>query len=297
MISPAITALVFIDAAVADYQSLIDGLIPGTAAIVLEPDRDGVEQITEALTPYQNLKSLHLVSHGNPGNVQLGNATLNSMTIARYRSQLEQWRSALSENADLLIYGCNVAVGAVGKRFLHSLQQQIGVNLAAATTKVGHAKLGGRWCLDWHLGNVFSGFAFQPWTLAHYSGVLAPGDLTWDVTNTLPNNSPNITGAFGLEINGNFLYLTDSNGNNIDIYSIDPITGAIVYQSSFGSPGNGTDQFNFLVDLAFFTTSGGQTKAYVPDALNGRLVVLDVNPTTGALSWDTLNTLPLRAYF
>jgi large repetitive protein len=60
--SAVITSLVIIDSTVADYQSLIAGLVPGAEAIVLERDRDGVEQITEALANYSDLKSVHIVS-------------------------------------------------------------------------------------------------------------------------------------------------------------------------------------------------------------------------------------------
>jgi Domain of unknown function (DUF4347) len=82
--STPITSLVFIDSTVADYQSLIAGLTPGAEAIVLEGNRDGVEQITEALANYSHIKSLHIVSHGSAGNLQLGNAALNEQSIDRY---------------------------------------------------------------------------------------------------------------------------------------------------------------------------------------------------------------------
>ena len=112
------------------------------------------------------------------------------------------------------------------------------------------------------------------------------GALTWDAGNTLANNSPNIGGQQGIEINGNFLYATDYQDSNIDIYQIDPATGTITYDSSFGSHGDGVNQFLHPLDIDFFTTSGGQTKAYVPDANTQRLIVLDVNTATGALTWD-----------
>jgi VCBS repeat-containing protein len=102
------------------------------------------------------------------------------------------------------------------------------------------------------------------------------GDLTWDAVNTLPNDSPDITGPYGLEINGNLLYVTDITGHEIDIYQINGNTGGLTYKSSFGSGGSGKDQFSSPVNLDFFTTTGGQTKAFVPDHNNKRIVALNV---------------------
>ena len=81
---------------------------------------------------------------------------------------------------------------------------------------------------------------------------------------------------------------------NIDIYEINRETGGLTFISSFGSQGRGVDQFSSgsPVDMSFFELVGGATKAYVPDAENQRIVVLDVDTQTGALSWDEALTLP-----
>lgn len=42
--------IVFIDPTVADYQTLINGIKPDTSVVVLDPNKDGVQQITDALT-------------------------------------------------------------------------------------------------------------------------------------------------------------------------------------------------------------------------------------------------------
>jgi Domain of unknown function (DUF4347) len=103
------STIVFIDAAVTDYQRLLDGVKSGIAAIILDSSRDGIEQISEVLANRSNIDSIHLVSHGAPGSLQLGNTRLSIDNLEVYSQQLQQWRRALAIDADILIYGCNVA--------------------------------------------------------------------------------------------------------------------------------------------------------------------------------------------
>ncbi|WP_416673345.1 Calx-beta domain-containing protein [Egbenema bharatensis] len=288
--------LVVIDPGVEDYQTLAAGVVEGATVLILDPDRDGITQITDYLhshfplpTPY----ALHLIAHGSPGSLSLGNTPLSLETLDRYSWDLQSWfptpHSPLPIPHSLFLYGCNVAQGDRGKSFVKQIQLLTGASVAASTTAIGHAELGGNWELDYHLGSVRSELALQPEIQAQYPHTL---HLTWDAANTLPNNSPNISGQHGLEIYGNFLYVTDTSGGNIDIYQINAVTGSLTYTASFGSGGSGTDQFSLPVDLAFFSTSGGQTKAYVPDRGNRRIVALNVDSTTGMLTWDAANTLP-----
>jgi hypothetical protein len=161
-----VTSLVFIDAAVADYQSLIDGLVPGAEAIVLDLAQDGVEQITAALASRSNIQSVHIVSHGSSGSLQLGAATLNGESIDRYQTQLQGWRSALTEDADILLYGCDVAGDDSGEAFVRSLSQVTGADVAASTDLTGSAKLGGDWDLEVPTGAIESATAWQPCCLS-----------------------------------------------------------------------------------------------------------------------------------
>ncbi|NJR26071.1 MAG: DUF4347 domain-containing protein, partial [Richelia sp. CSU_2_1] len=103
------SAIVFIDPQVADYQSLIAGVKPGTEVVVLEGDKDAIEQITEILACRTNIESIHIVSHGAPGSLQLGNGRFSEDNLSAYSQQLQGWQSAFSQDAEILIYGCNVA--------------------------------------------------------------------------------------------------------------------------------------------------------------------------------------------
>src|SRR4028119_781296 len=110
--TPNPSTIVFIDAAVADYQTLLDQVKLGVEAIVIDSHRDGVEQISEVLANRTNIDSIHLVSHGEPGSLQLGKTRLSVANLEAYSQQLQQWRRALTIDADILIYGCNVAAAS-----------------------------------------------------------------------------------------------------------------------------------------------------------------------------------------
>ncbi|MEH2279927.1 MAG: DUF4347 domain-containing protein, partial [Nostoc sp.] len=182
--------LVFIDTAVEDYQSLINGVIPNTEVFVIDPTQNGVEQITEILATRadQNLSSIHIVCHGVPGSLQLGNTHLGLDTLEYHSQQLQQWQkifstssktakplvtSATKSLANLLIYACNVADGDVGSEFVAKLHQLTGANIAASRQLIGSTALGGNWELEVRTTDMEVSLAFAETTRKAYVGVLA----------------------------------------------------------------------------------------------------------------------------
>ena len=83
----AVLDLVFVDAGAPNYQQLIHDLMKAQAegrpieVVVLESDRDGVEQITEAMAGRRDVSAVHIVSHGSEGNLTLGTGKLGAYNI------------------------------------------------------------------------------------------------------------------------------------------------------------------------------------------------------------------------
>lgn len=142
------------------------GVRAGAKVLVLEPQRDSIAQITEAIGESQ-IYSLHLVGHGVPGSISLGGTVLSLANIQQYRQPLLEW--GVSE---ILIYGCNVAAEP---KFLQVLHQLTGANIAASTKKVGNAAKGGSWELETLIGEVKSLLAFEPQVIGNYPGVFPEG--------------------------------------------------------------------------------------------------------------------------
>ncbi len=164
----------FVDAAVDGYATLAAGVMPGVEVEIVNSDEDGIERITQVLTRCRDIAAVHIVSHGSPGCLYLGNSILTLATLDRYSPQLTQWSESLAPDGEILIYGCNVA--AVGSQeastFLHRLHHLTGANLAASSTPVGHAALGGNWKLDRRIGNIRASQIFPPELQQAYPSIL-----------------------------------------------------------------------------------------------------------------------------
>ncbi|MFN7517921.1 MAG: DUF4347 domain-containing protein, partial [Dolichospermum sp.] len=70
--------VVFIDSNVQDYQNLVDQVKPGTLLFLLNPNQNGIEQITQNLSGLTNIDSLQIISQGSEGSLSLGSIVLNS---------------------------------------------------------------------------------------------------------------------------------------------------------------------------------------------------------------------------
>ncbi|GAA6622056.1 DUF4347 domain-containing protein [Scytonema sp. NUACC26] len=166
--------ILFIDSAVDNYEILLEGLLPEITAIVLEPNSDGVEQISQVFFQESLIQSVHIVSHGSPGTLYLGNSELSLHTLKNYSNQLQNWFSTSSHVPNLLLYGCNVAAGDVGEEFITKLHQLTGASIAATARPTGNVALGGNWNLKINVGgNVNSPLAFTAEAMAAYPAVLA----------------------------------------------------------------------------------------------------------------------------
>jgi len=169
-------AIVFIDAGVKDYQTLAAGVLADAEAIVLDPSKDGIEQISEVLSQRNNISSVHIVSNGQAGKLYLGNAEVSSNTLDGYSEELQSWANYLTSRAEVLLYGCNVAAGEEGKQFIQDLSDLTGTDIAASSDLTGSATLGGDWDLEVKNGRIKSASAFQPQVLQSYAGLLDVGE-------------------------------------------------------------------------------------------------------------------------
>lgn len=165
--------IVFVDAGVPDYLRLVAGVKPGVEVAMIDCGGDGVEQITLTLEG-GNFNSVHIVSHGAPGCLYLGNTQLSLDTFERYASQLQTWKAA-----SVLLYGCSVAAGDAGAEFIAKLHQLTGAKIAASKTPTGNSALGGNWELEVVIGEEQPFHAFPPSVMAAYEGILANASLNF----------------------------------------------------------------------------------------------------------------------
>jgi hypothetical protein len=196
------TTIVFIDASLSDYQTLQAGIIEGVKSVIISPNQDGIEQISQILQQHPHITTIHILSHGAPGCLYLGNIQLNLTNIHNYTQQLQQW-----QRQNILLYGCNVAAGDAGGEFIHNLHQITNATISASTTKTGNAALGGNWELEVNIPeNNGTSLVFHADTLNTYQGIFAP---------TLVGEYNTSGNANGVQIVGNYAYVADDSGLQI----------------------------------------------------------------------------------
>ncbi|AFY82887.1 DUF4347 domain-containing protein [Oscillatoria acuminata] len=173
---PLPKALVFIDSQVENPLSLFQGVSENFQAILLDEFADGVQQITEFLEHLtvrgQTVDSIHIISHGSPGSLQLGNVILSGDNLAQYHSVLQSWSQAVIPQGNLFLYGCQVAAG-IGAEFVKNLSHLLGVKIAASVDITGNSERGGNWDLAFRTGEITAPLAFKSEAMMAYEGVLA----------------------------------------------------------------------------------------------------------------------------
>lgn len=204
--------IVFIDSHVEDYQSLANGVLPGFQVVMLEPNVDGIQQITNVIQKSPQISSIHIVSHGTPGCLQFGSSQLNIKNINDYARELETWCVA-----NILLYGCSVAAGDAGAEFIEKLHQLTGAEIAASTTKIGHAAQDGNWELDVKTSQFEATVPFSAQIQTQWFYVLADtdGDLVDDTDDIDDDNDGILDTEEGL---GVFTDVAEINtgGHNFD---------------------------------------------------------------------------------
>src|SRR5687767_2021734 len=88
----AVPRIIFIDSTVPNLQSLLEGVGPDAIAVVLDPGRDGVQQIADylAINQLSDLSAIQIVSHGSEGSITLGSTVLDQSNVANYADALSQ---------------------------------------------------------------------------------------------------------------------------------------------------------------------------------------------------------------
>jgi hypothetical protein len=168
--------LIIIDPSVPSYQQLVQGVTIPAHVHILDPDADGVAQMTQLLAQLPNIQTLHVVSHGSPGCLYLGNSQLSADTLERYSWELQSWfnsSTVATSQSSILLYGCSVAAEDAGIELINKLHHFTGASIAASKTPTGHYSLGGNWELDITIGNPQKVSIFHPEAVAAYADILA----------------------------------------------------------------------------------------------------------------------------
>ena len=175
--------LVFIDVRTPAYLDLVDDLERNNPDIVfeyvlLDSDEDGLKKITDTLAHYESVTAVHIVSHGSDGEVHLGAVTLNEELLAARGDEVSLWSDHLTQDTDILFYGCDLASTAEGMALVDDIARLSGADIASSDDVTGHADLGGDWDFEYIVGDVESDVVFSEDVQHNWSGTLATVTVT-----------------------------------------------------------------------------------------------------------------------
>lgn len=209
--NPHATEILFVDPRVANWQTLVADVKSDVQVVLIDPNRDGLAQVTAALKGRSDLTAIHFLSYGEAGQLELGNAPITSATLASHAGEVASWGDHLAANADIEFWGCDVGQGAGGQAFVDSVHALTGAQVGASTNATGAAQLGGDWTLERTTGVLVTGSPFSAAAMAAFQGVLdtpvptvafdpatVPGDVllgsTFTETVTFQNTAANAAG-------------------------------------------------------------------------------------------------------
>ena len=220
-----VSEVVFIDPSVRDAEIIVSQLPRGAEVVRLLPKVDGVAQISAHLTGKRNFSAVRIISHGNAGYFVLNGNIIDSAYLAENGKQISSWRNSLSEDADIMLYGCKVAESAEGKEFVDNFADLTGADIAASDDYTG---ISGDWDLEFQTGSIeataitVEGFDFN---LATYtvtssadtgSETSTTGKLSWAITQSNASTSVdddiafNLTSGSTVTISGALPTITDT---------------------------------------------------------------------------------------
>ncbi|MEZ5729495.1 MAG: DUF4347 domain-containing protein [Burkholderiaceae bacterium] len=179
--------LVVVDATVPEAETLVARLTAeagsdrALSVVMVESGTDGIATVSEVLSGAgKRFDAIHLISHGQDASATLGVTTLDANSLVARADEIAAWREGLSDSADLLLYGCDIASTEAGRLFAQSLAALTGADVAASDDSTGNAAFGADFDFEYRAGTVETAIALSASVQADFEGVLA----TFTVTNT-----------------------------------------------------------------------------------------------------------------
>ncbi|KAA1260984.1 Soluble aldose sugar dehydrogenase YliI precursor [Rubripirellula obstinata] len=255
--------LVIIDAGIEDASELMKSVPADAEILLVNGNENGVDQITAAIASHQGLKSIHLLSHGTEGQLNIGNQKLSSENLEAYRGQIQSWQNSVADGGDLVIYGCDVASGNKGASFIAKFAEMAKLDIAASTDRTGQSTSlhTADWDLEYRTGQIETAYLLTSDRLQNFAGQLA---IEIFAAGSTGNE------LMELEVNGQivdtwFVLGTDAENDQfypyvVDIDGVDVDDIRINFVNDLYDPANGIDR-NLRVDRIVVDGTTFQTEA------------------------------------
>jgi fibronectin-binding autotransporter adhesin len=146
--------LVIINSSVLDAEKILDDLDSGTEILRLNADSDPLDQINEYLDNHDGeYDTIRILSHGNEGYFVLNGRIIDSDYVASHQADFAALGEHISEDGDIMLYGCNLAANAEGQDLVDTIAGLTGADVAASNDSTSNAG-GGNWDLEYTSGII-----------------------------------------------------------------------------------------------------------------------------------------------
>ncbi|QDT13085.1 DUF4347 domain-containing protein [Planctomycetes bacterium K23_9] len=220
--------IVFIDTGVEDLDVLLADLNQQTdefELVFLDPTTNGLTEIANHVSGRTEIEAIHILSHGDEGRIALGNTQVTTEQLnGLYADTLDRIGASLGSDADILIYGCDLAGGQNGQEFIDTFALLTRADVAASDDTTGHATLGGDWELEYATGAIQAKVVIGDAARGAFMGtleflditavVVADGTPSFDADDSAGNDSGSLNGIVRSHdiVTIDLFYNTDSNG-------------------------------------------------------------------------------------
>ncbi|MBL8856037.1 MAG: DUF4347 domain-containing protein, partial [Planctomycetaceae bacterium] len=253
--------VVFVDARVEDQSRLLSGLgLDGADVYSIGAGSNGIDFMSNVLESYaaNSVTTVAIVSHSGTGTLLAGNVELTHENFVQYARKFEPWSDALSENADILLLGCELAKYESGRRLVEEIAKSTGADVAASNDVTANSSLGGDWDLEYQTGVIETAFNIDQVRLNEYAHRLITGTSGADfIVGTGASESHSglagndiVVGGVNLATDGQFLngtvsgsYTTYTDGQSFGGWTVTNGDVDLLNTFGFASPtgGRGVD--------------------------------------------------------
>ncbi len=286
------SSVLFVDPRVQDIQALIAGVKPGIEVVFLDAQKDGVSQISSYLQSHTNVSSIYIFSHGSAGSIEIGTTNLDTVTITDRSAEISAWSSSLTKNADILLYGCDVAAGSTGSAFIGQLARTTGADVAASTDATGAASKGGNWVLEAATGPIEARSPLTNKAMAGYEALMTLPTAAAQSATVAEAGTKNFTGeTFGFaDADSNTLAsititaLPNAADGTLKLSGVNVTTNQVITAANFANlvftPANKTS--NYDATLQFKVTDSNSEVSSSSYTYTLHVTAANATPVAGA---------------
>jgi|GEM_PF-855504 len=221
--------IAFVDTSVDDYQTLVEGIGDNVEIYLIS----SLDEITTILQNETDVGAIHILSHGSTGEITVGSDVLNETTLSNYDTLVQAIKDAMSENGDVLLYGCNVATDGEGEAFITQLTSLTDADIAASDDVTGSSTLGGDWDLEVSSGSIET----TALDYDNYSSTLA--DVTYHENDAATLVANDVTITSSTSFSGGYIEFTLSDSTSTETLSLVKVSTASTVNGEISIVNNG----------------------------------------------------------